>query len=342
MTRIVAAFVLICALCIPAFAQDLGFGIRKTVPSGSGPVFNTTVFNCSSGFASSGACGATDGQNSWAVTNFIFYYSVASGSNPSLTGSTVILVPGGSVHVGSVMNWQTAVNFSAWQTNITYVANGWNLALVINNNTNNSFGATGPAYTAGAGCEAGFWQGFGQPNPPNFVFAALLDQWSDLTGGGSSFEYSSAQVYETGTQAPGSTPEPASAYPGQSPCNPDLGTSYTNPPYHYVGTGKFSTYPVALNPGCVGTVGCTQNGYTGDTYSATYTYYMGVLTLDLFDVTAGGTCTPVTSGTCFTQSWTVNIGTWVGGTTAFFGLGGGSNASVPNDLVIKTWSLKTP
>ena len=89
----------------------------------------------------------------------------------------------------------------------------------------------------------------------------------------------------------------------------------------------------------------TQFTYTGDTFDATITYDGYTLTLNMFDVTAGGSCP---GASCFTQAWTgVYIPSIVGGTTAWVGFtagtSGGGTASTTN-LLIKTftYTVNTP
>ena len=82
-------------------------------------------------------------------------------------------------------------------------------------------------------------------------------------GASQSFSYSSAQIYQS----------------GQSPCNPnDSGPNYTL-------IDKISSSPVPLN-----SPANAQGTSTGDVYSATVTYDGTNLTLNMYDVTAGGAC----------------------------------------------------
>ena len=225
-------------------------------------------------------------------------------------------MPRGAIHNAMNMNYSLAVNVQAFSTSFTFVANGWNIALVLQNNTNtNAFRGTRGNFTAGAGCEGGFFQAFPSPPPtpyPNNLFALNLDQGNGNTAGSGTFTYSNAQIYQ----------------PVQTPCNPnDSQTPYVSP------TNKVSTLPVALN-----SPASSVNTLTGDTYSATVIYTGANITLNLFDVTAGGTCSPVTSGTCFTHTWNgVNIPSIVDGTTAFIGLSGGTNAASTAPLLINSF-----
>jgi hypothetical protein len=191
-------------------------------------------------------------------------------------------------------------------------------------NTNDSGFTASQGFSAGAGCEGSFFQGFNGTSPPNNTFAEL-GQTESLVSGGSGFTYSNVQYYDTGH-----SPRHAPNAPGQSPCNPNLGGSN----FTYVGVRKISTSPVPLNKPVH-----AVNTTTGDTYSVTITYDGSNLTISLYDVTLGNSCP---GADCFTHTWTnVNIPYIVGGNTAYVGLGGAMNQSVPNQLLINTWSYYT-
>jgi hypothetical protein len=271
----------------------------------------TTVFNCSS-FTSTGTCGTAligGGGETFGVVGS------GGGPQPSLSGGVLTLMASGNTHSVYVDNYApSTVNVQAFSTSFTYVANGWNLAFVAQNNTITGAAGTGNAFFAGAGCEGGFYQGFGTGNiPNNFTFAVNLDQ-QDYTSG-SSFTYSNAMIYQ----------------PAQPPCAPND----SNP--HYYQINKVSTSPVPLNSPT-----STVGGVTGDTYSATITYNVaaaGELTLALYDVTAGGTCTPTSSSTCFYKVWSnVNIPSIVGSNTAWIGLSTSTNGSSSAPLYLDSWS----
>ncbi len=244
------------------------------------------VINCPSGFASSGSCGVSfigGGGQAFAVQGS------PNGSSPSLSGSQVGLIPAGATYAALGFINQTKVNAQAFTATFTLVPNGQNIAFVLENNTA-AGGGTGPAFSSGAGCEAGFYQAFGTPPvPPNNIFALELDSWSYL-GSVQSFSYSSAQIYHS----------------GQSPCNPnDSGPGYTL-------IDKISTSPVPLN-----SPAGSQGTSTGHTYQATVTYDGSNFTLNLHDVTAGGSCP---GASCFSHTWTnVNIPSLVGADTAYVG-----------------------
>jgi hypothetical protein len=261
--------------------------------------------NCPSGFSSSGSCGVSfiggGGQNFAVVGS-------NNGSTPALSGSAVNLAPTGAVHTALSLNYAvSAVNVQAFTSTFTFVPNGQNLAFVVQNNTNSSAGGTGHNFSSGAGCEAGFFQAFATGQVNN-IFALELDSYSYLNST-PSFAYSSAQIYQV----------------GQSPCNPnDSGPGYWL-------TNKVSTSPVPLN-----SPSGTQNTSTGDTYSATVTYDGSNLTLNLYDVTAGGSCP---GASCFTHTWSnISIPSLVNGTTAWAGFTEGTGIPSSYPLKINSWT----
>jgi len=259
------------------------------------------VISCSSGFSSSGSCGVaaigSGGQN---------FQLVESGGSPSLSGSQILFIPSGITHGVSGLIYQTKVNAQAFTATFKFVPNGSNLAFVVENNTNPNAGGVGPDFSSGAGCEAGFYQAFGTaPTSANNIFALELDSYSPLTESGS-FTYSSAQIYQA----------------NQSPCLPD-----DNGPNYYP-TNKISTSPVNLTAGFPGTT-------TGDVYSATVTYDGANLTLNMYDLTAGGSCP---SSSCFAYAWAVNIPAWVGGSTAYVGFTGATGLPSLAPLYIDSFS----
>jgi Chitobiase/beta-hexosaminidase C-terminal domain/Legume lectin domain len=258
--------------------------------------------SCPSGFASSGSCGVSafggGGQNFALVGS-------NNGSTPALNGSRVDLIPNGATHAALSLNYQKLVNVNSFTASFTFVPNGQNIAFVLQNSNNNpSF--NGASFSSGAGCEAGFFQAFGQP-PPNNIFALELDSWSYL-GSAQSFSYSSAQIYQS----------------GQSPCNPnDSGPNYTL-------IDKISTSPVALN-----SPASSQGTSTGDVYSATVTYNGTDLTLNMYNVTTGGSCP---GASCFTHTWTVDIPSWVGGNTAYVGFTAATGETSTYPLYVDSFS----
>ena len=236
------------------------------------PLFaQTSVFSCST-FASTGSCGLGNDQS-------FHPNGVVSLSSPNVT-----FIPTGAVHrVGSLW-WSSPVNIQKFTSTFTFVPNGQNFAFVVQNDVGSSGNGTG--FDAGAGCESGFYQAFGNGPFPNNLLALELDSYSPLTLNGS-FSYSSAQIYQA----------------NQSPCLPnDDGPDYTP-------TTKLSTYPVNLTSGA-------QDTTTGDRYSATVTYDGAILALNMYDLSKGGSCP---GSACYSHTWTTNIPSLVGNTTAYVG-----------------------
>ena len=249
-----------------------------------------------SSFASSGACGAQ-------VYGSNYSFNLNTGS--ALSGSQILLMPNPGGHTATSLIYLTPVNAQAFTANFTFVPDGVNVAFTLNN-TNNVPGFEGSKFVGGAGCEGGFYQAFTPPEPNN-VFALELDSNSPLVNNGSSFVYSSASIYQA----------------NQSPCIPPYNSDTT--------PSKISTYPVPLN-----SPASTANTTTGDTYSATITYNGSSLTLNLYDVTAGGSCP---GANCFSYTWDgVNIPAYVGGDTAYVGLNAGSNSNTVGPLYIDSFS----
>jgi hypothetical protein len=219
----------------------------------------------------------------------------------------VELIPNNATHAALSLNYQTQVNVQRFTSTFTFVPNNDNIAFVIQNSNNNP-DFNGRDFSAGGGCEAGFYQAFNQ-SPPNNVFALEFDNWSYL-GSVQSFTYSSVQIYQS----------------GQSPCNPnDSGPGY-------VLIDKISTSPVALD-----SPANAQGTSTGHTYSATLAYDGSNLTLNLYDVTAGGACP---GPKCFTNTWNnVNIPSWVGGNTAWVGFTAATGETSTYPLYIGSFSF---
>ncbi len=273
------------------------------------PAMGQTIFNCSSGFTTtSGSCSVNwPGYGSLAFS----VVGAFNGTTPVMSGSTMVLAPSGSDHTGNGLIYQTPVNVQAFTSRFTFVPNGQNITFTVeNNNRPNGGGGGNPkGFAGGAGCEAGIYQAFGtSPTSANNIFALKLDSYSPLTESGS-FSYSSAQVYQT----------------FQSPCLPDDGGPNFWP------TNQISTSPVPLN-----SPAGAQNTSTGDTYSATVTYDGTNFTLNLYDVTAGGSCP---GSKCFTQTWSaVDIPSLVDGNTAYVGLTEGTGESSGYPLYIESFS----
>ena len=280
------------------------------------PSTQAQVINCSSGFASTGDCGVGfvgGSLEAFLATDF-----------PAFNGPALELIQANANHNAASLIYQTQLNIQAFTASFTFTTSGWAVAFVVQNSNNNP-ASNGYNFTAGAGCEADFFQGAsagGQTTPPNNVFALDFDSYSPLVNG-QPFSYSSVQIYQSDGIT---TPAPYV----QCPCEPSIegcGSNNSQSPIN-----KISTSPVPLNsPANV------MNTATGDTYSATVTYDGSNFTLNLYDVTAGGSCP---GSSCFTHTWTnVNIPASVGGPTAWVGIGAstGSNPILDVPLYIHSF-----
>jgi hypothetical protein len=215
--------------------------------------------------------------------------------------------------------YQSPVSVTAFTVNWTFVPDGKNISLAFNN-TDNTPGYQLDNFTAGAGCEAGFYQAFnGSPPgpPPNNIFALELDGFSPLVGTSNGYDipftYSSAQIYTYNL----------------SPCIP----SYNNNGGYPTGTppDKYSTSPVPLNSPANQPL--TTNGHT---YSASVGYDGSTVTLNLYDKTAGGSCP---GSACYTHTWpNVNIPSAVGKSTAYMGITFGCNSDCVPPLVLSSFT----
>ena len=90
-----------------------------------------------------------------------FYMAFAQNTGV-LNGTQAVLIIPNTSHVGSGLIYQTPVNDQAFVTSFTFVPDGWNISFTMNNNTNSQAGGAGNIFSAGAGCEGSFYQGFSQ------------------------------------------------------------------------------------------------------------------------------------------------------------------------------------
>jgi hypothetical protein len=262
------------------------------------------VFNCGpagTAWASTGTCGIVigGGQN----------FQLRGAGGAGIVSSNVVFVPTGSTHNAYGMYYNNTADIRAFTATYTFVPNGWNLAFVVQNVTVNP-GYTGPAFTSGAGCEGGFYQGFGVR--PNNVFAIELSNDNFLVYSDSAFTYSNVQMFQQ----------------NQEPCTPNDGST------SYINNTKISTSPVAMN-----NPASTYRTTTGHTYSAKVVYDGSTVTFTLFDVTAGGSCPGVS---CFTQTWSnVSIPSLLNSTTGYIGFnsGVGSGPEEPTTTDLKIGSF---
>jgi hypothetical protein len=275
------------------------------------------AINCPSGFNSgTGACGV----NVSSGTGSPLAIFGTSNASVGLSGNTIVLQPTGTDHAPNNVNFVAGVNVQAFTTTFRFVPDNWNLGFYLENATVNAGAGPHPPYTlaqsftSGAGCEGAFYQAFGG-TPPNNIFALNFDNGNLYANSGNPASptwYSNVQVYQQ----------------LQSPCLPGDGTE----PYFYP-SSKISTSPVPM-----GSSATTFRTSTVHTYSATIIYTGTTVVLNMYDVTAGGTCSPVTSGSCFTYTWqNINIPTLVDGTTAIAGFGGSTNSAASNNLLLDSW-----
>jgi hypothetical protein len=246
--------------------------------------------------------------------------------SPGSSGTALALIPVGVTHVGAGFIYQNPVNVQAFTSTFTFVNNGSNITFALQNNTAGGAcpGVGCQNFSGGAGGEAGCVQFAGPPDniAPVNVFCLELDSISALTNAGS-FTYSSAQLYQ--------------------PLQPTFLPIVTTAGYlAQFSTTKLSTSPVSLTqPGSQGT--CFQTvGGTCDTFSATVVYDGNTLTLNLFNVTAGGSCP---GASCFTQAWSgVYIPDIVGSTTAYVAITGGTSFITTIPLLINSlvYTVNTP
>jgi hypothetical protein len=315
-----ALFILTLALSIPAMAQTViqcGIGTpHPWVISGTG------VCTIAPG-------GYIDSGESW-------NYRPGGGA---LVGSAVNLVPIGAGHNGYSIVPQfggvgssTPISIMAFTEEMQFTWNGNNITMTWqNNNASGSQSGTCPGagclnFSAGAGSEAGCIQSADGPtNVPTNSLCLDLDGYDPTTENGS-FTNSTIQLYQ---------PFQVSYLPNVT------GTDYI--PMYPI--NKLSTAPVCLNNPCA-----TPGAGNSDVFDlkVIYDHGTGILQVFLYDVTAGGTCSPTTSGTCFTHSF---LGVWipeiVGSTVAYptitSGASGGAEApTVTENVNSLVFTVNTP
>lgn len=279
----------------------------------------TTVINCTAFNSSSTAsCGVGSGWITSPGNPEVFWLGGAyGGTDPTLAellGSQVNLNPGGDVHTALNLNADAPVNVQAFVANFTFIPNGYNLAFVLNNQTLVTSGNTGNpwinGFTAGAGFEGSFYQECCS-RWPGYVWALEFNQDAPETNNGA-FTYSNVQIYKN--------------------TEPPLNVASNDNTWGYAfAINKISTSPVPMN-----SPAATELTTTGDTYSATILYTGNIVTLNLYDITAGGGCP---GSNCFTYTWNnVDIPSAVGGDTAWLGLASSVNAPVSTSLYVNSLS----
>lgn len=289
----------------------------------------TPVFQCGTGFTAFNttpgtSAGLCNSANAYQLTGYNFgFFGSAAGAN--ISAGAVNLQPAGTNHKPTNFDYVLSpVSTTAFTTHYRFSHNAWNTAFILNNVTHNAGAGPAPGFTlaqgfsGGAGCEEAIYQAFGGAGnfPANNIFALNFDTGNLQINALSPNFYSHVQIYQQLAD----------------PCIPSDGTE----PWYYR-TNKVSTSPVPL-----ASPSTTWQTTTGDTYDAVAIYSGKNLTVNLYDLTAGGTCSPVTSGTCFTYNFpNLSIPSWVNGTTAWTNLGSASNANTPNNLIIPLWTFST-
>lgn len=223
-------------------------------------------------------------------------------------------------HLGTNMVYQHLVNVRAFEANFTFIPSGKNIAFVLQNATNSGMGFNGKNFNSGAGCEAGFFQGYDEKSAVNNIFALALMQDEALSNNApyGTFNYSSTMIYKS----------------GECPCNympvPDWAT---NTPFSV--PTRLSTYPVPLN-----SPWSTPLTTTGQVYSAKINYDGSKVTLNLYNKTAGGSCP---GANCFSYTWNdVNIPALVGGDTAWVSISAGCNSDCPRRVNVHSFIYAAP
>ena len=292
----------------------------------------TTIFNCSTTWGTA----PCDANSSPYPTPSATFFNV--NGITGMTSTSVQLVPANGGHNSWSLVYSNPVNDQWFTSTFDFFPNGGNLAFCLNNSY--QYGGGGwvfPwAFNTGAGGEGGCQQNAqasGLWTMPYNVFMMQLDQFNGITNSGS-FLGSSAQIYAN----------PQTAYMPITTGNPVYVPEYS--------TNKILTSPVQLNNPS------TSQGITStDKFEATVIYTGFNFTVNVHDVTSGGTCTPVTSGTCFTYTWQgVNIpgiagGPWTnyigggngtGGTNAYVSLNAGTSGgfTIPA-LQVTSWTYAT-
>jgi hypothetical protein len=281
------------------------------------PSTQAQVVNCPNGFNTTSGSPCEVSTSTGAAP---FWYG--PNAEGSFSNGVVTLLKSSANHMAASLLYQTKVNVQAFTASFSFVPDGQNVVFSLNNSTNNPWGFNNNIFSAGAGCEGAFFQGYSQTDPPNDVFALDFDSYDNLTPNTSSnsqFTYSSVQIYQSNL--------PSYAYPNvyvQCPCigGSNICGTNTSPNDGDYQIAKLSTSPVPLNsPANI------FNTSTGDTYQANITYDGSNFTVTLQDVTLKG---PV-----FTHTWTgVDIPQSVGGNSAFVGIVG-SIGSLVSGLPLK-------
>jgi hypothetical protein len=261
-----------------------------------------TVSPCSSGFNTTTSGPSQCGVS---VNGLSADFWLANHPSTVLVGTQAQLAALNAGHQGNSLIRQAPVYVGAFSATFQFQPNAENVAFVVENDYEPSQSQAPWIMSSGAGGEGGFSQFAGGSNvPPVNVFALKFSTVDSLTKN-TSFTHSSAQIFQT-LQPPYQIPQTCCTYLGQ------------------FSTNQYSTAPVSLNNPTT-----TVSSPSSDTFSATINYDGSTLTLNLFDVTAGGACP---GSNCFTQTWNnVFIPDIVGGDMAYIGLMAGTSGISPNE-----------
>lgn len=284
---------------------------------------NPPLFNCGAWGQGSnhqaGNCGITfptDGD-----VGAFWLGGSPNGATPGMSGTAINMIPTGSVHNGiSIIFQGQVVPIGQFTATWVWVHNGWNIAFIVENSTNQS-GFTGKGFASGASCEGGFFQGFSSPTPPDNVFAVQFDSTQYIKEADGAFTYSGVGVFQANVAG-------WSNVYVQCPCIPMASCGTNNTPTA-ITTQKVSTSPVPLN-----SPPTTAVTTTGDTYQGQVSYDGTTLTVTLTDLTVGGSVT---------KTWSpISISTAVGGTKAWVGLTASTNAASTAPLLVNSFVYSVP
>lgn len=287
-------------------------------PTPKPPVTMTAAFDCSSFTAASNSSAlcAVD-TSGWQPNKNAFMIPSSSARFAAVEGGKLYMSQGNGGHLGTNLVYQKQVNVKAFEATFTFIPSGKNIALVIQNSSKNSWGQYGPTFTSGAGCEAGFFQGYGDDPAVDKIFALALMQDMPLkevkTPADDVFTHSSAMIYKS----------------GESPCSFFPKPKWANVTPFSIPT-KISTSPVALNSPANKILTST-----GDNYEAKISYDGSNVTLDLKNLTKGGAS--------FTHTWkNVNIPDLVGDDKAYVSISAGCNSDCPRRVNVNSFKFAAP
>lgn len=283
------------------------------------PVEMASVFDCQSFTAASNsnALCAVD-LSGWQPNKNAFMIPGSSASFAAVESGKLYLSQGDGGHLGTNLVYQKKVSTKKFEATFTFVPSGKNIALVLQNASDRSWSQGGARFNGGAGCEAGFFQAYGDDPAIDKIFALALMQdmplepvKADLSN--DIFTYSSVMIYKSGESPCSFMPKPkwASVTPFSIPT-------------------KISTSPVALNSPANKILTST-----GDNYEAKVTYNGSDVVFNLKNLTKGGAT--------FSHTWkNINIPSIVGGDTAYVSISAGCNSDCPRRVNLNSFKYLEP